>query len=134
LPLQHQDEIVRFAFVAAATIAYGIILGILLRPIGSRSLVTHAALPAAAPPRPSLLEARAIPPVAPPLSPRSPRGRTGPARSDAQFVAVQAMTMDPNRRTAVPAPRSERRSNIFSRFFRGVWRSVQSPAVKTESL
>jgi len=134
LPLHHQDHIVRFAFVAAASLAYGITLGVLLRPVASRSLVSHAPLPAAAPPRTAVLDATAIAP-APPARPRSvtPRPlRTQPVLAEAELVAVTPQR-EPDRRTAAP-PRQERRGNIFTRLLRGVWRTVQTPVLKADLL
>jgi len=38
LPRQHQDEVVRLGFAAAAAVAYFVTLAVLARPIPSRSL------------------------------------------------------------------------------------------------
>ena len=122
LPRQHQRELVRFAIVAAASTASFIVLWALSQPIRGRNLRSDATLPAAASGRSPLLDARLATPIearaTTPLRPRASRPRAG-----IQLAAYRELDTDANQRVGGSAP-PERRGNVFSRFFRGVWRSL----------
>jgi hypothetical protein len=126
LPRQHQDEVVRLGFTAAAAVAYFVTLGILARPIPSRSLQAHTVLPAAAAPRFELPVWQRVDAVgaARPLPSPGVRPRAASELATAQTPAATA------ERRAVDAPPPQPRRNMFSRFFRGVWRSVTPAAGK----
>jgi hypothetical protein len=123
LPDAHQDEMVRFGLLAAASSAFFIALGMMLTPLPSRSLTSFAALPHPVPMRAPLLETRlastteTIP--AAPARPRSVR-----LRPSFELAALQAPIA--TRPTAAPA-REERRRNVFSRFFRSLVRRNNNP-------
>jgi len=131
LPRKHQDEILRAAVVATAAAAYFITLGILARPIPSRSLRAHAALPAATAPQPVSNQAWAIH-VA---DAASRRPTSQPAQTMRPPEMALAVVPEPVRESdghSAGSPRVERSRNIFSRFFRGVWRSVQPTTVRAD--
>jgi hypothetical protein len=132
LPRQHQSAMLRLGLVAAASTAYFIALGVLAQPIPSRSLPLDAALPAALAARPALLDARLEMPVVTPSTRPSWRHRTVRQHDTLEVVALQVPTGDADRQTNDPRP--ERRRNIFSRIFRGVWRSAQAPAARVAPL
>ena len=117
LPQQHQDEVVRLGFAAAAAITYFVTLAILARPIPSRSLAANAILPNGALQRSALLEG---PPAAVTLSLPSRTAALPDARPAVELPAAR----EPDR----PTPAVRR--NPVSRFFRGIWRGVQAPARK----
>jgi hypothetical protein len=132
LPRQHQRQIVRIAAATAAAAAYFIVLAIHVRPVPSRSLLTAAALPNTPPvPRPALLDARPIAAIDPPSS-QPGAARAARASGLYELAAVGKPSAD-DRATGTTA-RQERRGNVFSRFFRGVRRSLQPAAVKADSL
>src|SRR3954465_15704282 len=76
LPHEHQNEIVRVGLLAAASTAFFIGVGMILTPLPSRNLASHAVLPHAMPVRPAVLEARLTVPAADVAPPRALRGRT----------------------------------------------------------
>ena len=115
LPRQHRGELVRFVAVAAASVTYFVTLAMLGAPLPSRSLAAGAALPHAGPSRAPVLEARlaqaAVEPA--PLRPRS-----SAARPAVRLAALREPVGGP------PSLKSSPRRNPFSRFFRGVLRTV----------
>lgn len=115
LPPRHRKDIVRLGFLSAIAFGYTIATCILAQPIPSRSLHVQVALPHATAPRSALMEALMAPPTPPRAAPAQTNGRWTPA--GVRPVAV-------SRNDAVPQPRSGRRGNVFSRFFKGVWRTV----------
>lgn len=121
LPEQQQSEVVRLALFAAATTAYFVSAAIAGLPLASRSLAAHATLPAAAQPRVVMVDARAadIVPV-----PRAPKKRAAPPRAHVEVAALR----DPADAEATPSPSTSPRRNVFSRFFRGLLRSVEPAA------
>lgn len=116
LPPQHRKDIVRLGFLSAIAFGYTIATCILAQPIPSRRLHTQVALPHADPPRSGLMEALMEPPTPARTLPAHTSGRVAPAA--VRPVAVSSTE-------ALPQPRSGRRGgNVFSRFFKGVWRTV----------
>jgi hypothetical protein len=127
LPRAHQHEMLRFVAVAAASSAFFVTLWILSRPIPSRSLVAHAALPQPLPAQPLAIDLRPAAPIE--TAPRRP-AREPRLRASYQLVSAgQAIDARAARSAAAP----ERRRNVFSRFFRTIIRTVQPPAQKTIS-
>jgi len=131
LPQQHQDEVVRLGFAAAAAVAYFVTLAVLARPIPSRSLAAHTMLPNGLPQRSALLATRTVParvapsPLTPVISDVRPAVQLPAAREQ---VANAAAPVDSATRDDRPTPAVRR--NPVSRFFRGIWRGVQAPARK----
>src|SRR5262249_4505885 len=125
LPRKHQGEMVRFAGVAAASSAYFITLWILAQPIASRSLLTPTTLPSAPAARSALLDARlTVPAGAPPPGRQGARALWPAAPSGPGAFGAPGGAAVP--RAAVPGG-PERRRTAFSRFSRGVGRSIQPP-------
>jgi hypothetical protein len=122
LPQQHKREFVRFAIVAAASTASFIALWALSQPIRGRNLRSDATLPHGAAARSPLLEARLAAPIEVP-SPAPLRPRATRPRATVQLASLR----EPVVGGAAP---QERRRNVFSRFFRGVWRTIQPSSGK----
>ena len=118
LPPKQRREIIRLGFLSAVASAYTLAMVILAQPIPSRSLVTHATLPHGGTPRSPLMEALLME-SAPPARPTTLKR---PARAKQPAVTSIAMAdADPAPEVALPA----RRGNVFGRFFKGVWRTLQ---------
>ena len=118
LPPKHRKDLVRLGFLSAIAFGYTIAICILAQPIPSRSLHTHVALPHGAVPHSPLMDALF---VEPPVAPRTSNVlRTGGHSADAGLKAVAVSVADEPR----TQPPTARRGNVFSRFFRGVWRTV----------
>jgi hypothetical protein len=127
LPRERQGELARVAMVAAVSTAYFVTVGILAAPLPSRSLVGNGALPDPGGVRPIVLEARLAPtpaPVAPVRSSRVVRSRPD---------AVTLATLRESAGDARPAPTPPRR-NPLTRFFRGVFRTLQPTRSQADSL
>jgi hypothetical protein len=124
LPRAHQREMVRFAVAAALTTAFFLMLGALTRSLPSRSLAARAVPPDAEASHVALLDARPITPRGR-SSPRSPLERAARSRPTNQLALLSEPPGDDSR-TAPAAPRPERRRNIVSRFFVGVFRGAST--------
>jgi hypothetical protein len=118
LPPTHRTELVRLGFLSAIAFGYTIGMCILAQPIPSRSLHAHAALPHGDVPRSPLMEALLVDPPVAPRTTTALRTSERPAGMRLKAVAVS------DAGEARPQPRTARRGNAFSRFFRGVWRTV----------
>lgn len=125
LPRRHQHEMLRFAFAAVLSSAFFISLGVLGRPLPSRSLAAPVVLAdAAALARPAWLGASQS-------APGRPRPRLGPAvrRPQVELTSLREAAPD-GARTVPDAPKARR--NVFSRFFSGVLRTVSTAAPKPD--
>jgi hypothetical protein len=118
LPPQHRKDLVRLGFLSAVAVGYTIAICILAQPIPSRSLHTHVALPHGAVPRSPLIDALL---VDPPAAPRTTTALRTSGRSAGMGLKAIALSEADEPR---PQPRTPRRGNVFSRFFKGVWRTV----------
>ena len=116
LPPQHQGELVRLAIVAALSAAYFVTL-VVAAPLASRSLAARSELPRALPARSPALAPQLLRAAVETASERRPATRPRPAVALASF---REPVGDP------PATSSSPRRNPFSRFFRGVLRTVVS--------
>jgi hypothetical protein len=128
LPPQHQEEMVRLALVAAAAAAC-FVLAVWSAPLASRSLAARTVMPQADPPQSAALAARAAALAAQAAALDAPRPVTSldtlPARprvSRPRPAVTLAALREPigGRPATMPAPRR----SPFSRFFRGVLRTV----------
>lgn len=120
LPPTHRKELVRLGFLSAVAFGYTIAICILAQPIPSRSLHAHAALPHGDVPRSPLMDALFIDPTVSPRSPDARKANRRPADAGLKAVAVAVTEAGEPR----PQPRAPRRGSVFSRFFKGVWRTV----------
>jgi hypothetical protein len=116
LPEHHQSEIVRLVLVAAATTAYFVAAMAFGQPLASRNLTASARLPAPGQPRPVVIEVRA---ADTPPPPRASKRHTVQPSDAVEVVAFRDAGPD-----APPARPASPRRNVFSRFFRGLLRSV----------
>jgi hypothetical protein len=128
LPPQHQEEMVRLVLVAAAAAAC-FVLVIWSAPLASRSLAGDTAMPNADPPPSAALAARAAALSAQAAALETPRplavNDTAPAPprvSRPRPAVTLAALREPT--GGRPASTSAPRRNPFSRFFRGVLRTV----------
>ena len=119
LPAHQRTDIVRLGFLSAIAFGYALAMAILAQPIPSRSLHAHVALPHAAAPRSALMEALVIDPAPALRTTVALRTNERPVSGAGVRPAVVMET-----ETAVPQARTARRGNAFSRFFKGVWRTV----------
>ena len=118
LPPEHRKDIVRLGFLSALAFGYTLAMGILAQPIPSRSLHSHVVLPHGAVPRSTLMDGMLMEPSIPPPTPMALRPGARGGGTGLKAVAVtEAEAPGPQARTV-------RRGNIFSRFFKGVWRTV----------
>jgi hypothetical protein len=132
LPRKSQWELMRLAFAATLSTAYFVAAAVLARPLPSRSLAAHIILPEAtvvpaALPDVSLdasvsLEASVVAPSQLPMLERAMR--QGPTM---KLASLHKPLADDSPMVPAP-PRSERRRNIFSRFFRGVFHGTSAAA------
>ena len=132
LPRQDKRELVRVAIVSAAAAAYFVTLGMLTRPIPSRTLLGGAALPDAPAPRSALLDAhRARRALVDPAPVRVPAAPLAAARVSYEPAAARTPA---GARTRPPA-RSGRpeRGGFFSRFFRKITGGGQPAASKADT-
>jgi hypothetical protein len=125
LPRHHRNEVLRFALIGAASTAYFVAVAILAAPLPSRSLAANVALP-----HPGITRAPAFAaPLTPPaVAIRSVRPRVARARPDVALAALRDPATDP---APVPAPP---RRNALSRFFHGVFHSLQPARSRADSL
>lgn len=132
LPRKQQHEMLRFVFAAALSTTYFIALALLARPLHSRSLVGHTALPDATIERAAMLDMRPVASFDPPR--RSLRDHGVKRRATLQLASLSEPLVDDrptvdDSPTVSDSPRPERRRNIFSRFFR-VFHSSSPVVVK----
>jgi len=135
MPRKHKNELYRFAFVAALSTTFFVTLTILARPIPSRSLAAHVELPNPAP-RADVLRAALVTsidsPSPRPLRTHSLHSRPAGARAAFQLASLREAPADDLRAGYLSAPPPERR-NIFSRFFRTVFRGTPTAIAKTDA-
>jgi hypothetical protein len=117
LPREQRKDIVRLGFLSAIAFAYTLAMAILAQPIPSRSLHPHSALPHGAVPRSPLMEALLVPP---PVT----QEKTVAARRPAHAEPVLRPVAVPDPEATNPQARMPRKGNAFSRFFKGIWRTV----------
>jgi hypothetical protein len=145
LPRHHRNEVLRFALVGAASTAYFVAVAILAAPLPSRSLAANAALPHPGIARSSALEATFTPPAidVPPVRPRAIRARPlgalaalrEPAGDPAPVPALAALRDPAGDPSGDPAPTpAPPRRNAVSRFFHGVFHSLQPARARANSL
>jgi hypothetical protein len=119
LPRKHQHEMLRFAFAGALSTACFVAAGLLARPLPSRSLAAHAALPDATNARAALLDMRPVMSTVPPRRPLAERGVGQPAtlqRATVQLASLSEPLAEDSGTVPAP-PRPERRRNILGRLF-----------------
>jgi len=135
MPRKHKSELLRFAFVAALSATFFATLAILARPIPSRSFAANVALPNPVLPRPELRQATLVASIdAPsprPLRTHSLRTRPSHARAGFQVASLREAPADDVKAGYIPVTQ-ERRSNVFSRFFRTVFRGTPSAVARTD--
>ena len=121
LPPQQRKDIVRLGFLSTVAFAYTAAMIVLAQPIPSRSLHTHVALPHANTPRSALMDTLLLAP--PRITPRPAMALRTTLRVPTTTVALRRV-MDAETTPSLSQPRPGRRGNVFSRFFKGVWRTV----------
>ena len=122
LPPRYQRDVLCMGLMALGTIAFAAGAVLLAKPLPSRTLASAAPLPHGAAGRGRLVETSSFRAAPPPIA-LGPRRQIRASGTSLDLASVGPAAVD-------PAPR---RRSIFSRFFRGVWRSVQPVGVKADA-
>lgn len=142
LPRAHQREMLRFATAAVLSTAFFLTVGILTRVLPSRSLAARVGVLDASVAHPvmmdmrqaSTFEARPMRPMREHLA-RRPAGPVADEPLTDQPAAYEPVTYQPVAYQIPPTtepPPPERRKNIFSRIFHGVFRTAAVVAPKPD--